>query len=78
MPGGVLAYFGIVLAWFVSLPKLHLANLKTYDKVILGVLSLILIVGSILLWTSDAIEPPSTYHFPTSSSLRGMLFDTAM
>jgi hypothetical protein len=68
--GGVLAYFGLILAWIVSLPKLHFVNLQIGESIGLVLSGLCCIIGAIVLWTSDGIE--------ASSGVRTPLFDTSM
>ena len=66
----MLAYFGLILAWIVSLPKLHFVNLQAGETIGLVLSSVCCLVGSIVLWTADAIE--------IGSAVRAPLFDTAM
>eukprot|EP00730_Choanoeca_flexa_P012190 TRINITY_DN3601_c0_g1_i2.p1 TRINITY_DN3601_c0_g1~~TRINITY_DN3601_c0_g1_i2.p1 ORF type:complete len:310 (+),score=75.49 TRINITY_DN3601_c0_g1_i2:42-971(+) len=67
--GGVLSYFGLVLAWLVSLPRIHNIVLQSWETVVLVLSSLMCIVGAIVLWTSDAIK---------EDGLRNLYFDTSM
>jgi hypothetical protein len=48
--GGVLSYFGMVLAWIISLPKLHFVRLQTWEGIVLLLATLCTITGAIVLW----------------------------
>ncbi|EDQ90727.1 uncharacterized protein MONBRDRAFT_24390 [Monosiga brevicollis MX1] len=68
--GGVLSYFGLVLSWLVSLPRLHFAKLDIVETIAIAAGSVISIIGAIVLWTSDKID--------LGSPVRDELFDASM
>lgn len=79
--GGVLEYFGVLLAWFVSLPEIHMAHMKTSTGVSMIVSTVLAFIGIIVLFTSNAVKfntPRSCDGQPSCPNVRAAVFDSAM